>query len=148
MGKRTLTYFEVKLAALILKKVALDSAATALAFKIRRVNVSLTSWFFLKQLHMITEVPDVWCDPQHQLEQVYTLFSQRTRKAFSSLWQEDTGQRKLKRQGKTYSISVRFCVWDHISLCSHGCAGIHCRLGWPWTQSYSPASASSVPPCL
>lgn len=32
-GERTLTYFEVKLAALILKKVALDSAATALAFK-------------------------------------------------------------------------------------------------------------------
>lgn len=30
---KILTYFEVKLAALILKKVALDSAATALAFK-------------------------------------------------------------------------------------------------------------------
>lgn len=31
--EKILTYFEVKLAALILKKVALDSAATALAFK-------------------------------------------------------------------------------------------------------------------
>ena len=31
--ERILTYFEVRLAALILKKVALDSAATALAFK-------------------------------------------------------------------------------------------------------------------
>lgn len=48
MGKGSLTYFEVKLAALILKKVALDSAATALAFKIRRVNMLVQHPDFLK----------------------------------------------------------------------------------------------------
>lgn len=48
MGKGTLTYFEVKLAALILKKVALDSAATALAFKIRRVNMLVQHPDFFK----------------------------------------------------------------------------------------------------
>lgn len=43
LEKRTLTYFEVKLAALILKKVALDSAATALAFKNHKGKYCISS---------------------------------------------------------------------------------------------------------
>lgn len=45
--EKTLTYFEVKLAALILKKVALDSAATALALKITRTNIYISFNVFL-----------------------------------------------------------------------------------------------------
>lgn len=48
--EKILTYFEVKLAALILKKVALDSAATALAFKITRANIILVQYLALKKI--------------------------------------------------------------------------------------------------
>lgn len=49
--EKILTYFEVKLAALILKKVALDSAATALAFKNHKGKYYMSSITCFKMIN-------------------------------------------------------------------------------------------------